>query len=179
MVVDGSLSIYGAGNVKVAYTDLRDVGKFVARIIADPRTLNRYVFVWGEERTQQEVFDIARAASGKDIQPIHVSLTSRSQYALVPSILTLFHRNRKPMSRPSLHRGDLPLRLYGSISTVSPFAGTTPSRTRRNRSTGRRLMRGSCILTFQLEHWSTLRKKSMQSSRNVLKDVSDLVASLS
>ena len=77
-IVDSTMSLFGDGNTPIAYTDLRDIGIFIARIIADPRTLNRYVFIWGEERTQREVFDIARAASGRDIQPVHVSRSSRS-----------------------------------------------------------------------------------------------------
>ena len=59
---------YGSsGEVKQALTDLRDIGKFVARIIADKRTLNRYVLVHSEEHTQNEMFALAKRVSGKDI----------------------------------------------------------------------------------------------------------------
>ncbi|TDL14208.1 hypothetical protein BD410DRAFT_846248, partial [Rickenella mellea] len=51
--------IYGGGDVKSAFTDLRDIGTFVARIIDDPRTLNHYVFIWGEEATKRQILDIA------------------------------------------------------------------------------------------------------------------------
>lgn len=39
-------SMYGAGDTENAIIDLRDVGKFVVRIIVDERTLNKYVFVY-------------------------------------------------------------------------------------------------------------------------------------
>ena len=64
---------YGTGNVKTAVTDLRDVGKFVARIIADERTLNRYVFCWTEEVTKNEVFALIKRVSGKDLEGPNVS----------------------------------------------------------------------------------------------------------
>lgn len=70
-VIDG-------GKTKSAFTDLRDIGPFVARIIADPRALNQYVFVWGEEVTQQEIFDIVRSAWGHEIVAVDVSTCSLS-----------------------------------------------------------------------------------------------------
>ncbi|PYH43699.1 uncharacterized protein BP01DRAFT_393290 [Aspergillus saccharolyticus JOP 1030-1] len=38
--------IVGNGGVKFALTDLCDIGKYVAQIIADPQTLNRHVLVY-------------------------------------------------------------------------------------------------------------------------------------
>ncbi len=46
--------------MKNALTHIPDVGKFVAEILDDDRTLNKYVFCWGDEKTQKEVWDIAR-----------------------------------------------------------------------------------------------------------------------
>lgn len=54
--------ITGTGDVKSAITHIPDIGKFVAEIIDDERTLNRYVFCWGDEKTQNEVWEIARKA---------------------------------------------------------------------------------------------------------------------
>lgn len=67
--------IYGSGDVKGAITDRRDVGEFVARIIADDRTLNRYVFVWGEEITLNEIYALGEKVHGKKVDPppLHVS----------------------------------------------------------------------------------------------------------
>lgn len=46
--------IAGDGDVPFALTDLRDVGRYVARIIADPRTLNRMVFAYNEVFTHSQ-----------------------------------------------------------------------------------------------------------------------------
>lgn len=52
--------ITGSGDVKNATTHIPDIGKYVAEIIDDPRTLNQYVFCWNEELTQKEHWEIAR-----------------------------------------------------------------------------------------------------------------------
>ncbi|OCB85053.1 NAD-binding protein [Sanghuangporus baumii] len=57
----------GSGNVKCAVTDNRDIGKFVARIIADDRTLNQYVFCWSQEVTLNETIALAERISGSKI----------------------------------------------------------------------------------------------------------------
>lgn len=51
--------ITGTGDVKCATTHIPDIGRFVAEIVADDRTLNKYVFCWGDEKTQKEIWDIA------------------------------------------------------------------------------------------------------------------------
>jgi len=73
--IEPSKYVYGTGNVKSGFTGLRDVGRFLARILADPRTLNRYVFCWSEELTQNEIMALAREVSGKDFDPIPVRLS--------------------------------------------------------------------------------------------------------
>ena len=69
---DHSKIRYGTGNVKTAVIDRADIGKFVAWIIADERTLKRYVFCWTEEVTQDEIFALAKRVSGQrlDIKTI-------------------------------------------------------------------------------------------------------------
>ncbi|KAG7094439.1 hypothetical protein E1B28_008036 [Marasmius oreades] len=57
---------YGSGKVKIAYTDLERVGDFVARIITDPRTLNKTVQTWDGETTLEEVWDIASRITGEN-----------------------------------------------------------------------------------------------------------------
>ncbi len=54
--------ITGTGDIKNATIHVPDIGKFVAEIINDDRTLNQYVFCWGEQKTQKELWDIARKA---------------------------------------------------------------------------------------------------------------------
>ena len=53
--------------MKTAILDNRDIGVYVARIIADQRTLNRYVFCWSEEVTQRQAFDLADKITGTQI----------------------------------------------------------------------------------------------------------------
>lgn len=67
------LDILGDGNVSVALTDLRDVGRYVARVITDPRTLNQHVFAYNEVKTQQEVFDLVEQKSGEKVERTVVS----------------------------------------------------------------------------------------------------------
>ncbi|KAL5535014.1 hypothetical protein ACEPAF_3105 [Sanghuangporus sanghuang] len=58
---------FGTRDVKCAVTDSRDIGKLVARIIVDERTLKRYVFCWAQEVTQNELFAIAERVFGHKI----------------------------------------------------------------------------------------------------------------
>ncbi|KAL5514215.1 hypothetical protein ACEPAG_2303 [Sanghuangporus baumii] len=66
-------SFVGPGDVKCAFTDDRDIGKFVARIIADDRTLNQYVFCWTEEFTLNEIVALAERVSGRKLNFEHIS----------------------------------------------------------------------------------------------------------
>lgn len=59
--------IAGDGNFPSALTDLRDVGTYVERIIADSRTLNKLVFVYNEVLTQEQVWSTLEQASGEKI----------------------------------------------------------------------------------------------------------------
>ena len=49
----------------VLLTDLNSIGTFVARIVADPRTLNRRVVVWEDERPMSAAWDVGAEASGE------------------------------------------------------------------------------------------------------------------
>jgi len=57
-----SHTIIGTGEMKNAVIYIPDIGKFVAEIIHDERTLNNYVFCWTEEKSQNEIWAIARKA---------------------------------------------------------------------------------------------------------------------
>ncbi|KAH9216150.1 hypothetical protein DL95DRAFT_460444 [Leptodontidium sp. 2 PMI_412] len=64
-------TITGSGNVECAMTDKRDIGRYVARIIADPQTLNRSVFLYNEIWTQNKLFDLVERLSGETIPRQH------------------------------------------------------------------------------------------------------------
>ncbi|KPM42915.1 hypothetical protein AK830_g3606 [Neonectria ditissima] len=66
--------IAGDGNVPSALTDLRDVGKYVARIISDPQTLNQLVFAYSELWTQNQVYDLIEKLSDEKIERDYVSV---------------------------------------------------------------------------------------------------------
>jgi hypothetical protein len=53
-------------------TDLGDIGHFVARIVADERTLNKYVFTWGDVLTEKEIYSIMEELSGEQIERKYV-----------------------------------------------------------------------------------------------------------
>ncbi|KAJ7463473.1 hypothetical protein B0H11DRAFT_2175167 [Mycena galericulata] len=76
--------IYGDGTMPTMLTDLRDIGRFVARIIRDPRTLNRFVFTYGDVLSQNELFALMEDVSGEKIERNHISadelIASRARY---------------------------------------------------------------------------------------------------
>ncbi len=52
---------------------MRDVGRYVARIIADERTLNKYVFAYGQVSSQNEDVALMERLSGEKIEAVRVS----------------------------------------------------------------------------------------------------------
>ncbi|RSL87592.1 hypothetical protein BHE90_003894 [Fusarium euwallaceae] len=67
-VMETSDGIAVDGNVPVAFTDMRDIGLYTARIISDPRTLNRMVFAYNQVLTFNEMYDIAERVPAEEIQ---------------------------------------------------------------------------------------------------------------
>lgn len=61
------------GNQKFALTDMADVGKYVAQIVSDPRTLNRRVFAYTEVLSMNEIWDVMADASGEEPPKDYVS----------------------------------------------------------------------------------------------------------
>ncbi|KAL7277508.1 hypothetical protein ACG7TL_008429 [Trametes sanguinea] len=57
--------IYNNGGAKMLLTARDHIGTYVARIIADSRTLNNAVIIWEDERTQLEQHEIGERASGE------------------------------------------------------------------------------------------------------------------
>jgi uncharacterized protein YbjT (DUF2867 family) len=65
--------VYGSGDAKNLLTDVRDVGNYVARIVKDPRTLNKRVFTWSDELSQKEIFEIVERVTGEKVERTYVS----------------------------------------------------------------------------------------------------------
>jgi hypothetical protein len=59
--------IVGGGNVPSALTDLRDAGRYVAKIIINDRTLNRMVLAYNTVMTQNQIYDLVEEMSGKSL----------------------------------------------------------------------------------------------------------------
>jgi len=63
---------YGDGEKKTAMANKERIGLFVAKIIADPRTLNQYVFIYDDARTMNEIYEVAGRIAGEDFHKIKV-----------------------------------------------------------------------------------------------------------
>lgn len=59
--------IYGTGEQGSALTDLRNIGRYVARVVQDERIINKYVFCYNEVRSQPESSAIMEGLSGEVI----------------------------------------------------------------------------------------------------------------
>lgn len=63
----------GDGDVPSALTDQRDVGRFVARVIRDPRTINRFILAHGELWTPNQIYQLLDELSGGEVRRAFVS----------------------------------------------------------------------------------------------------------
>ncbi|KAJ3957193.1 hypothetical protein N0V92_006225 [Colletotrichum tropicale] len=63
----------GDGNMKTYVIDNEDVGKFVARIIVDSRTVNKRVMAAGASMSFNEMFAVAEELTGDTVTRKHVS----------------------------------------------------------------------------------------------------------
>jgi hypothetical protein len=62
------VEIHAGGTAPTLLTDLRDIGPFVARIIKDPRTLNKFVFTYSDVLSENEIFALMEEMSGEKIE---------------------------------------------------------------------------------------------------------------
>ncbi|KAF7330996.1 Glycoside hydrolase [Mycena venus] len=69
------VEIHNGGSMPNIVTDERDIGSFVALIIKDPRTLNKYVVAYGDVLSENEIFEIMEELSGEKIERKFVSLS--------------------------------------------------------------------------------------------------------
>jgi uncharacterized protein YbjT (DUF2867 family) len=65
--------IYGDGNTKTALTDKDNIGKYVVRVIADPRTLNKLVFAYEALLTQNEIWAAVEKFTNQKIATDYLS----------------------------------------------------------------------------------------------------------
>lgn len=76
-----SHEVYGNVQTLMLVTNLNHIGDYVARIIADERTINQYVIIWEDEVSQEEAHAIGEKVSGEGeamkAKRVHVRLTHR------------------------------------------------------------------------------------------------------
>lgn len=73
-MTSGNDEIIGDGNMTTALTDLRDIGRFVALIIKDPRTLNKKVLAYNLVSTQNKIYDLMEEISEEKIERNYVGI---------------------------------------------------------------------------------------------------------
>jgi hypothetical protein len=67
--------IYEDGNGKSMLSDKRDIGRWVARIVKDERTINAKVFTHSDFLSQNEIVQIVEEKSGEKLELTHVSIS--------------------------------------------------------------------------------------------------------
>ncbi|KAJ7687134.1 hypothetical protein B0H17DRAFT_939633 [Mycena rosella] len=73
VVMTETTEIHADGRMPTMLTDLRDIGPFVARIIKDPRTLNKFVVTYSDVLSENEIFGLMEEMSGEVIHRKYVS----------------------------------------------------------------------------------------------------------
>ncbi|CAG8148664.1 unnamed protein product [Penicillium olsonii] len=63
-----NVTIHHDGEALNLLTDLRDIGRFVSRIITDDRTLNQYVYTYGDILSENQIFSMMEKLSGEKIE---------------------------------------------------------------------------------------------------------------
>ena len=63
-VKDMTWSVYADGTARNLVTNREHIGTYVARILADPRTLNQAVIVWEDEVRQGDAHALGERVSG-------------------------------------------------------------------------------------------------------------------
>lgn len=61
------------GNTSSALTDVRDIGRYIARIIVDPRTINKYILAYSELWTPNDVYALLEQLSNETIPRTYIS----------------------------------------------------------------------------------------------------------
>jgi hypothetical protein len=67
----GGYKVVAEGKAKNICIDKRDVGKYLAKIVSDDRTLNKKVYIWGDVLSQNEILEITEKVGGEKITGIN------------------------------------------------------------------------------------------------------------
>ncbi|KAF7329630.1 Glycoside hydrolase family 33 protein [Mycena kentingensis (nom. inval.)] len=97
-----SQRIHAGGTARNMLTDLRDVGRYVARIIKDERTLNKYVVTYSDVLTENEIFAIAEEVSGEKI--VEREYLSKDELVAKHTHFTALHSASPDDASARMHR---------------------------------------------------------------------------
>lgn len=125
-VVEGlNDAIFGDGDVPVALMDKDDIGIYVAEIIADPRTINKKVFIYTEVLTLNQVSAIVGELTGEKPERKFVSCTHRNGITFV----SLANRKRPQVTKDELLKriADAKKLLEKDPANVMGFIGSATS----------------------------------------------------
>ncbi|KAJ4190403.1 hypothetical protein NW755_005545 [Fusarium falciforme] len=90
--------IVGDGNQKFGLIDLADIGKYVAQIVSDPRTLNKRVFAYTEALSMNEMWDTMAKASGETPAKDYISEAEVNQ--VIKETRQRLDASPKPVTHP-------------------------------------------------------------------------------
>ena len=71
-MTSGNDEIIGDGNMPTALTDLRDIGRYMAMIISDDRTLNKKILAYNLVSTQNKIYELMEELSEEKIDRNYV-----------------------------------------------------------------------------------------------------------
>lgn len=104
--------VYSGGSTPNMLIDARDVGKMVARIIKDERTLNKRVIAYGDVMSQNEIHDCIEDKTGEKLELVevtkylrrHVNHAKNQHRSVIPK-LRIDSVHEKQHTQPILRTG--------------------------------------------------------------------------
>ncbi|KAL2697967.1 hypothetical protein AAEP93_010677 [Penicillium crustosum] len=116
-----SNTIHGDGTAPNLLTDLRDIGRFVARIISDDRTLNKYVYTFGDILTEKEIYRIAEELSGEKLESTPMS-TEQIEDGVAQAKAAFSQDPQDPMKRMFLYLSEYKYSKYVRKDNTPAYA---------------------------------------------------------
>ncbi|KAJ5273547.1 hypothetical protein N7478_008672 [Penicillium angulare] len=113
--------IHGDGTAPNLLIDLRDIGLFVASILCDDRTLNRYVYSFGEVLSENEIYRIVEELSGEKVESTRVS-TESIEEAVEQAKAALNLNQEDPMKRIGLYKAQYEYSKYVRQDNTPEYA---------------------------------------------------------
>ncbi|KAH7310347.1 isoflavone reductase family protein [Rhexocercosporidium sp. MPI-PUGE-AT-0058] len=74
-------TIYGDGNASNILTDKRDIGRFVARIVKDDRTLNKRVFTYSDQSDEESIRKLTEAKEALEADLTNILTLTNAVFA--------------------------------------------------------------------------------------------------